>query len=64
VVHPVKNRRRPSGKRLTVELQAEDGHAHKIEEHGMVGAAADAGVGEVRVGDFGGWIGLAPLARG
>ncbi len=31
----------------SVELQAEDGHAYEVQEDGVVGAAADAGVGQL-----------------
>ena len=33
------------------EGEAHGGYAEKIQEHGVVGAAADAGVGEFSVGD-------------
>ncbi len=39
---------------VSVEPEAEDGHADEVEEDGMVGAAADAGVGEAVVDDAGG----------
>ncbi len=33
----------------SVELQAEDGHPYKVEKDGVVGAAADASVGQIRI---------------
>ena len=48
----------------SVELQAEDRHAHKVKEHGVVGATPDAGIGKIRVCDFFRLFGLAALPRG
>ncbi len=48
----------------TFEAQSENGHADEVEKNSVVRAAADAGIGQIRIGNFFSLLGLDALARG